>query len=151
MEPNFHHGDFVIVNKLAYHIGEPKKGDITICWLNSGNRRENIIKRVIGVPGDEIDMQIREQGWDWEYILYINGEEQKEEYIAEAMQQAGTIDYPFIVEENCYFVMGDNRNASTDSREVTVGAISKENIKGKVVFRLYPFDNIGAIKQTKER
>ena len=58
------------------------------------------------MPGDEIDMQIREQGWDWEYILYINGEEQKEEYIAEAMQQAGTIDYPFIVEENCYFVMG---------------------------------------------
>ncbi len=151
MEPNFHHGDFVIVNKLAYHIGEPKKGDITICWLNSGNRRENIIKRVIGVLGDEIDMQIREQGWDWEYILYINGEEQKEEYIAEAMQQAGTIDYPFIVEENCYFVMGDNRNASTDSREATVGAISKENIKGKVIFRLYPFDNIGAIKQTKER
>jgi len=67
------------------------------------------------------------------------------------MQQAGTINYPFIVEEDCYFVMGDNRNASTDSREATVSAIPKENIKGKVIFRLYPFDNIGTIKQSEER
>lgn len=150
MEPNFQHGDFVIVNKLAYHIGKPKKGDVAICWLDSGNRKENIIKRVIGVPGDEIDMRLKEDGWDWEYVLYVNGEEQKEDYIPEIMQQCGTIKYPFVVKENCYFVMGDNRNASTDSREATVGAIPKENIKGKVVFRLYPFEEMGVIKNTEK-
>ena len=151
MEPNFHHGDFVLVNKLAYHIGEPQNGDVAICWLDSGNRKENIIKRVIAVPGDEVDMRLKEDGWDWEYVLYINGEEQKEDYILEMVQQPGTIEYPFVVKENCYFVMGDNRNASTDSREATVGAIAKENVKGKVVFRFYPFDNMGVVKSRKER
>lgn len=151
MEPNFHHGDFVLVNKLAYHIGNPKKGDVAICWLDSGNRKENIIKRVIAVPGDEVDMRLKEDGWDWEYVLYVNGEEQKENYILEAVQQPGTIEYPFVVEKDCYFVMGDNRNASTDSREVTVGAISKENVKGKVIFRFYPFESMGVVKNIEER
>jgi len=151
MEPNFHHGDFVIVNKLAYHIGTPQKGDVVICRLDSGNRNENIIKRIIALPGDEVDMKLKEDGWDWEYVLYINGEEQHENYISEIMQQSGTIEYPFEVKQNCYFVMGDNRNASTDSREASVGAIHKENIKGKVFLRLYPFENMGIIKNTEER
>ena len=142
MEPNFHHGDFVIVNKLSYHIGTPQKGDVVICRLDSGNRNENIIKRIIALPGDEVDMKLKEDGWDWEYVLYINGEEQHENNISFG---------PYEVPEDSYFVMGDNRNASTDSREASVGAIPKENIKGKVFFRLYPFENIGIIKNTKER
>ncbi len=138
MEPNFHHGDFVIVNKLAYVIGSPKRGDIAICWVDSGSKEEYIIKRVIGVPGDEIDFKISENGR--EYGLYINGQKQEEGYIKEANYQVGTVKYPFVVPKNCYFVMGDNRNASTDSREASIGAIEESNMEGKVFFRLYPFD-----------
>ena len=150
MEPNFHHGDFVMVNKLAYHIGTPQRGDIAICWLNSGNREEYIIKRVIGLPGDEIDFKIKEDGWDWEYELYINGKKQEESYVKEPNYQAGTVEYPFIVPENCYFVMGDNRNASTDSREASIGAIEKSHMKGKVFFRLYPFDSMTMVKNIEK-
>ena len=58
----------------------------------------------------------------------------------------GDITYPFVVPEDCYFVMGDNRNASTDSRRQSIGAIEKEDIMGRVVLRLYPFSDIGMVK-----
>ena len=62
------------------------------------------------------------------------------------MQDKGDITYPFIVPKGCYFVMGDNRNASTDSRRQSIGAIEKEDIMGRVVLRLYPFSDIGMVK-----
>lgn len=62
------------------------------------------------------------------------------------MQDKGDITYPFVVPKGCYFVMGDNRNASTDSRRQSIGAIEKEDIVGRVVLRLYPFDDIGMVK-----
>ena len=64
--------------------------------------------------------------------------EQEEEYIAEVMQQKGDIVYPYTVPENSYFVMGDNRNASTDSRFQTIGSIAKKNVIGKVFVRVWP-------------
>ena len=122
MEPNFYHGDFVFINKLSTSFGTLKKGDIVICRLN--DEKKNIIKRVIGLPGDVIDLR-------------DNGDEE---------DTKGNIEYPYTVPENSYFVMGDNRNASSDSRRKSVGAIPKENLMGKVVFRLYPFSSIGFIK-----
>ena len=68
------------------------------------------------------------------------------DYIKAPMDTKGNIEYPYTVPENSYFVMGDNRNASSDSRRKSVGAIPKENLMGKVVFRLYPFSSIGFIK-----
>ena len=105
--------------------------------------QENIIKRVIGLPGDEIDLRDNGSGI---YHLYINGVLVEEPYIAEPMQDKGDITYPFIVPKGCYFVMGDNRNASTDSRRQSIGAIEKEDIMGRVVLRLYPFSDIGMVK-----
>lgn len=144
MEPNFYHGDFVFINKLSTSFGTLKKGDIVICRLN--DEKKNIIKRVIGLPGDVIDLRDNGDEEDTIYSLYINGELVKEGYIKAPMDTKGNIEYPYTVPENSYFVMGDNRNASSDSRRKSVGAIPKENLMGKVVFRLYPFSSIGFIK-----
>lgn len=145
MEPNFYHGDLLFMNKLATSIGTPEKDDIVICQLNIDGDKEKIIKRVIGVPGDEIDLVWNEDSFDVQFALYINGTLVEEPYLAEPMMTAGDMDFPFIVPEGSYFVMGDNRNASTDSRKTSVGAVEKKDIIGQVIFRFYPFDQIGII------
>ncbi len=141
MEPNFYHGDFVFINKLSTSLGTPKRGDVVICRMEDEGK--NLIKRIIGLPGDEID--IREKVDGETYTLYRNGEAVTEEYIKEPMDSKGTQEYPYTVPENSYFVMGDNRNASSDSRRESVGAIAKKDLMGKVVFRLYPFSDFGRI------
>ncbi len=142
MEPNFHHGDFLLMNKLDVSLSTPSYGDIVICQLHEDGYDENIIKRVIGVPGDEVNLVLEGNA----YALYLNGEKIEEPYIAEPMYSAGTMEYPYTVPEDSFFVMGDNRNASTDSRKDTVGAIEKKDIKGKIVMRLYPFRSFGIIR-----
>lgn len=145
MEPNFHHGDLVFVNKLATSIGSPKKGEIVICQLHSDEQSEKIIKRVMGLPGDVIDIVWNGDSENVEYYLYINDELQDEPYLAEPIMTKGDIDYPFTVPDGSYFVMGDNRNASSDSRRTSIGTIEKKDLVGKVVFRLFPFDGFGFI------
>lgn len=147
MEPNFYHGDLVFLNKLAVRLGTPERGDVVICRLHEDGTEENIIKRVIGLPGDEVNIVWNGDSEDVEYFLYLNGELVEEPFLGEPMMTAGNQDYPYIVAEDSFFVMGDNRNASTDSRRVSVGAIAKEDLVGKVVFRLYPFDSLGPIRR----
>ena len=144
MEPNFNHGDLVFINKLSTSVGSPDYGDVVICKLEEGSGYENIIKRVIGLPGDEIDIVENEDDEDV-YDLYVNGEYIKEDFLGEPMMTDGNIEYPFEVPENSYFVMGDNRNESLDSRRESVGAIHKDDLMGKVVLRLYPFSDFGLI------
>ena len=144
MEPNFNHGDFVFINKLSTSIGSPDYGDVVICKLDEGSGYENIIKRVIGLPGDEIDIVENDDDEDV-YDLYVNGEYIEEDFLGEPMMTDGNIEYPFEVPENSYFVMGDNRNESLDSRRESVGAIHKDDLMGKVVLRLYPFSDFGLI------
>ena len=144
MEPNFNHGDLVFINKLSTSVGSPDYGDVVICKLDEGAGYENIIKRVIGLPGDEIDIVENEDDEDV-YDLYVNGEYIEEDFLGEPMMTDGNIDYPFEVPENSYFVMGDNRNESLDSRRESVGAIHKDDLMGKVVLRLYPFSDFGLI------
>ena len=144
MEPNFNHGDFVFINKLSTSVGSPDYGDVVICKLDEGSGYENIIKRVIGLPGDEIDIVENEDDEDV-YDLYVNGEYIEEDFLGEPMMTDGNIEYPFEVPENSYFVMGDNRNESLDSRRESVGAIHKDDLMGKVVLRLYPFSDFGLI------
>ena len=144
MEPNFNHGDFVFINKLSTSVGAPDYGDVVICKLDEGSGYENIIKRVIGLPGDEIDIVENDDDEDV-YDLYVNGEYIEEDFLGEPMMTDGNIEYPFEVPENSYFVMGDNRNESLDSRRESVGAIHKDDLMGKVVLRLYPFSDFGLI------
>lgn len=145
MEPNFQHGDWLFINKLATDFGEIEKDDIIICEMHIDNFAEKIIKRVIGVPGDEINIVLNSDSKDVEYVLYINDELIEETYLAEPMKELSDLKYPYIVPEDSYFVMGDNRNASSDSRKPSIGAVPKEDIMGEVVVRAYPFSSIGLI------
>ena len=144
MEPNFNHGDLVFINKLSTSVGSPDYGDVVICKLDEGSSYENIIKRVIGLPGDEINI-VENEDDEYVYDLYVNGEYIEEDFLGEPMMTDGNIEYPFEVPENSYFVMGDNRNESLDSRRESVGAIHKDDLMGKVVLRLYPFSDFGLI------
>lgn len=135
MEPEFEHNDTVFVNKLAYTVGSPKRGDVVICWYDKGTDYETIIKRVIGLPGDVIDV---EKDADYNYFVVLNGERLDEGYIKEPMEQIGDIEYPFTVPENSYFVMGDNRNNSNDSRSQFIGAVPEDQIDGKIAARIFP-------------
>jgi len=139
MEPTLSHGNFVFINKLVYNIGSPKTGDIIVCSYEKGAGEENLVKRIIGVPGDVIDFQMNEH---YEYVVYINDLPLDEPYIKESIDQIGDMDYPYTIPEGYYFVMGDNRNSSNDSRSKLIGPIAKDKIDGKVQIRIYPFNEI---------
>ena len=132
MYPTFNENDYLIVNKVAYKSHLPEYGDIIL--FNSNFRDERVlIKRVIAKENDTI--QIKDSK------VYVNGKEIKEDYIYEDIFW-GEIDA--VVPEGKVFVMGDNRNNSADSRVEDIGFIDKEDIIGKVEFRLFPFNKIGS-------
>lgn len=113
---------------LCRRFGSFEKGDVIICTTDEG---KTLIKRIIGTSGDTIDIDF-ESG-----IVKVNGKALDEPYIKEITHHdEGSFEYPITVPENCYFVMGDNRNYSSDSRKY--GYIKEENIKGKVLCEI-PF------------
>ncbi len=137
MEPTLHDGDLIIVNKLEYYFTDPERGEI-IVFPYKGDPSKQYIKRIIALPGEVIDIR--------EGKVYINGELYEEEYILEEMQLRGDIDFPYAIPADTYFVMGDNRNNSSDSRYQDVGTIEKDKIIGHAVFRLWPINKFGQIK-----
>ncbi len=137
MEPTLHHEDRLIAYKLMY---EPKQGDIVILDENSGLNTA-LVKRVIALEGQTVD--VTEDG-----RVLVDGKELSEDYIAEphTKHSTGFHNYPVTVPEGCVFVMGDNRNHSTDSRFEKISFVDTDTIIGKVVFRMYPFSDIGIVK-----
>lgn len=132
MQPNFYEGEFILVNKLAFKLGEPARGEV-IVFHNPSNIDEDYIKRVIGLPGDLVE--IREQA------IYINGQALAEPYATNPFRD----NYgPETVPENHLFVMGDNRGNSSDSRRI--GPIPEELIVGQAWLRVWPFDRAGLIE-----
>ncbi len=128
MSPTFNDGDKVCLNRSAYWFSEPKAGDIILFYESTADT--NYVKRVIGVPGDTVQIK---KGY-----VYVNGLVIDEPYI-EGLTP-GDID--ITVPEDKYFCLGDNRSISIDSRDESIGCIAKENILGKVVFSLSPFKKV---------
>lgn len=138
MEPTLQHGDHLIVDKLTYHFKDPERYDIIVFPYQHA---ENVyyIKRIIGLPGEEVQVK--------DGAVYINGEKlASEQYGAEPMENPGIAETPIQLGEDEYFVLGDNRNHSSDSREASVGVLTREQVLGKAWLRIYPFDNMGVIK-----
>jgi signal peptidase I, bacterial type len=133
MQNTLQSGDFVMVENFFYN---PQHGDIVMVHKKDKQSSFPIVKRVIAVAGDTINLN-RGNG-----EVYLNGTLLNEPYIAETMSaNYGNSDYPQTVPENHIFVMGDNRNHSEDSRHEEVGMVEKDRIIGKVIMRILPLSS----------
>lgn len=138
MEPNFHDGDYLFINKQSYRTGEPARGDVVVFkseLTDEKGKKKLLIKRVIGLPGETIDIHDEQ--------VYIDGQLFEEDYTNDGITD-GEID-GLVVPEDSYFCMGDNRLVSRDSREDAVGCVSRDAMVGKVFVRLFPFNKIGTV------
>lgn len=138
MESTLSDKDNLIVDKISYRFHAPERFDIIVFpYLHKEDTY--YIKRIIGLPGETV--QIDEEG-----NIYINGSVLEESYGREVISNPGTAAEPITLGDDEYFVLGDNRNASSDSRDPNVGLILRENIIGRAWLRIYPFDKFGFIK-----
>lgn len=140
MENTLHNGDNLIVDKLSYRFRDPERFDI-IVFPFQYQTNTYYIKRIIGLPGETV--QIMEDG-----SIYINDQKMEESYGREVIQPEtiGRAAEPIILGEDEYFVMGDNRNNSSDSRTDIVGNIKREDIIGKAWLRIWPLSDFGVLK-----
>lgn len=136
MQPTLSDGDNLIVDKLSYRFRDPDRFDIIVFPQGDGRY---FIKRIIGLPGENI--RIDEDG-----SIYIDGEKLSESYGKEVIQDPGLAKDGIELGADEYFVLGDNRNDSMDSRMAEVGPIVGERIIGRAWLRIYPFDQIGFLK-----
>lgn len=138
MEPTFYGDDRLVVSRINYLLGSPQRGDILVFNSMVPSEAEQgimLIKRVIGLPGETVE--IRNQH------LYINGVELQEPYIKEECQASRCNDASWQLGDDEYFMMGDNRNNSRDSRRF--GPVPLTHIVGQVIFRYWPLATIGLI------
>lgn len=138
MEATLSDGDNLIVDKISYRFHDPERFDI-IVFPYKYEKDTYYIKRIIGLPGETV--QIDNNG-----TIYIDGEVLEESYGREVILNPGEAAEPVKLEEDEYFVLGDNRNASSDSRDPSVGKVLGKDIVGRAWVRLYPFDKMGFIK-----
>ncbi len=137
MEPTLVEGQVLIIDKASYLLGNPKRGDIVI--LRDELERKYLIKRAIGLPGEHVEVKDQQ--------VHINGEALEPDYTEAPTEAAGTSVYD--IPAGKYFVLGDNRMHSRDSRSDTVGLVDRKNIVGKAVFRIWPLNKLGMIGATK--
>jgi len=133
MEPTFQNSDYLITEKISFRIGTPKRGEVVI-FRPPDNPSVNYLKRVIGLPGDEVEIK--------DGLVYVNSKKLDEPYLIgndkTKLVQPGSL--KVTIKQNEYFVLGDNREHSRDSREL--GPIPKSNVVSRVWLRLFPLNDI---------
>lgn len=136
MMPALEDQERVFINKFAYRFGitEVSRGDTVVFWY-PGDPSKSYIKRVIGLPGDRVELR---QG-----VVIVNGKAVEEPYVAADFRDGSTMD-ALVVPEKTYFVLGDHRNSSNDSRNW--GPVPAEAIYGKAVFVYWPLSRLGAVR-----
>lgn len=140
MESTLSNGDNLIVDKISYRFRDPERFDI-IVFPYKYEKKTYYIKRIIGLPGETVQI-------DPEGRIYINGEVLEESYGREviARNKLGLAEREITLGPDEYFVLGDNRNASSDSRDPSVANIKREDIIGRAWLRIWPFHKIGFIR-----
>jgi len=126
MQPTLDNGDYVIVSSMFYEV---ERGDIVVISPYK-DLKKPIIKRVIGVEGDVVDIDFKA------HKVYVNSVELDEPYIGALTARRYDVKFPVTVPEGCYFVLGDNRNDSLDSRSSQVGFVESETVFGKVILKM---------------
>ena len=137
MMEQLHSGDQVLIDKIIYKIMDPKAGDVVIFLPNGNEKSHFYIRRIVGVPGDTIQIK--------NGTLYVNGNAYIEKTEVAAMEEAGIAETEIELGEDEYFVLGDNRNNSEDSRYANIGNIKKEYIIGKAWFYIEAEDGMGFV------
>lgn len=125
----------LLVEKVSYHFSDPDRFDIIVFYPKGRDYEDYYIKRVIGLPGETV--QIIGSS------IYIDGKELKEDYGKDPITSSGLAAEPIKLAEDEFFVMGDNRTVSEDSR--SIGPVKKKNIEGRAVLRIYPFSKFGTL------
>ena len=140
MENNFHDGEHILVEKVSRYFGGPDRFDVIVFTKKHGVQERTYIKRVIGLPGETVQIVDGQ--------ILIDGAVLKENYGKEMItdEEAGLAAEPMALGEDEYFVLGDNRNNSIDSTDYKVGAVKKEELDGVVFFRIAPWSAFGTVK-----
>lgn len=141
METTLSDGDNLLVDKLSYRFGDPDRFDV-IVFKYVHEKNTFYVKRIIGLPGETVQI-------DYNGNIYINGEVLDEHYGFEPMENPGIATEPITLGENEYFVLGDNRNNSSDSRSQQVGNIDRSIIVGKAWIRIWPLHSAGKVANIK--
>jgi signal peptidase I len=142
MEPTLKADDSIIINKFSYRFSSPKRFDVIVFKQSGKEHSYYNIKRIIGLPGETVQFK--------DGNIYINGSIVKEAANVEPMANYGLAEEPITLEENEYFVLGDNRNNSEDSRFASIGNIRRDEIIGEAFLRLSPFNFVNKLNLVKE-
>ena len=137
MYPTLEDGDSVVIDRLSYRFVKPARYEVVVF---PSMYQEDIyyIKRIIGLPGETVKIEDGQ--------IYINGEVLEEPYSFDRIENGGLASSQITLGEDEYFVLGDNRNASSDSREPIIGNIRGENMVGRAVLRVWPLKRFGLIR-----
>ena len=137
MDPQFKDGEQLMINRFIYIYSEPKPNDIIVFLPNGNVKAHHYVKRVVACPGDTVQIV--------NGVLYVNGKAFQEETDVAKMEYAGIAEVEITLGDDEYFVLGDNRNNSEDSRYANIGVVKKEYIIGKAWFVIAPFSELGFI------
>lgn len=137
MSPTLKSGDCVLINKLSYRFHKIHRNDVVVVRQNGSEHSYFTLQRVIGLPGERVQIQ--------EGQVYIDGKKLKEKLDFPLMDNGGLAEDAFTLDKGQYFVLGDNRNECEDSRNATVGNISRQSIIGKAWIRMNSFTFVGMI------
>ena len=138
MSKTLNGGDQILVNRFVYKVTDPKTNDIIVFLPNGNEKSHYYVKRVIGVPGDTVQVK--------NGTVYVNGKAFDEETDVASIEDAGLAADEITLGPDEYFVLGDNRNNSEDSRHASVGNVKRSYIEGKVWLIVSPKDHFGLVK-----
>lgn len=137
MSPTLVENDSIIVNRLNYKFSAPKRGDVIVFKQSGQEHSYYNVKRIIALPGETIEIK--------DGLIYINGKEYKEQIEVEAITNSGIAQTPYKLEDTEYFVLGDNRKQSIDSRFQSFGTVVEKDIIGKAWIRTNPFKFVSSL------
>ncbi len=138
MNPRLENGDITLMNRLVYEVRKPKRGEVIAFRPNGSETSHCYIKRVIGLPGETVSYE--------DGRILIDGEAIEENYVTTQIEDAGLLEEPISLGQDEYFVLGDDRKNSEDSRSANVGNVKQSEIAGKVWIVISPIKHFGFVK-----